>query len=135
MAESLILVANGQQERRDAVATALVVAGLAQQVLPCDSGRRLVTEFTRALQRGAQVVAVVLEVQLPIVGGKTASIALRCVEQAFATQRAPLLFLAEDGPDANLVRVLDHLKDAHFLAVGPSAPPDAVVRRVSELLS
>ncbi len=135
MAQTLILVADGKAERRDSVATTLVAAGFAQRVQPCESGRRLVTEFARALRAGNQVGAVVLDVQLPVVGGKTCSIALRCIERAFSVASTPLVFHAQAPADANLKRVLDYVGAAVFVCRQEAADlPSSISNELRKLV-
>lgn len=135
MAETLILVADGKAERRDGVATTLVAAGFARRVQPCESGRRLVTEYTRALRAGSDVRAVVVDVQMPVVGGKTCSIAIRCIEKAFDGARVPLVFHGRGAADANLQRVLDYVGAAVFVSRDAAADlPGAVVQELRKLV-
>lgn len=136
MSETLILVADTKQEHRDQVATALARAGLAERVIPSDSGRRLITDYTRALQRGEQVLAVILDVNLSVLGGKTCSIAIRCIEQAYDHPPVPIIYLSAKEADANLKRVMAYVKTTGFVQSGPTAADGtAIVEALRGMLS
>ena len=135
MTESLILVADGSKKRREQAVSLLSDARLAGRVIACNSGRRLVTEYTRALQRGAQVRAVWMELSLPIVGGKTASIALRCIEKALGGSRVPILFLSDSALDAKLKRVLDYIKHAQLLSRSDGGSMEGAISKLREMIS
>ncbi|MDY0059476.1 MAG: hypothetical protein RBU45_06675 [Myxococcota bacterium] len=134
MPESVILIADPQREQRDRLALSLMTTGLAARVLPSENGRRLITEYARALRREDSVVAIVLEVSLPIVGGKTASIAMRCLEQAFEQPPAPILFHSDKPEDANLQRVMAYVKRSRFLPRGEALQIAEVVQALQEML-
>ncbi|MBM4319912.1 MAG: response regulator transcription factor [Deltaproteobacteria bacterium] len=134
MAESMILVADARQEQRDQLAAALVRAGLTERIVSSESGRRLITDYVRALQRGEAVRAIVLDLNLSVLGGKTCSIAVRCIEQAFEQPPVPILFLSAKELDANLKRVMTYVKSSGFLQ-HQSADASVVVEALRGILS
>ncbi len=131
MPETILLVAIADRARRDAVATGLI--GRADRVVPCENGRKLVTAMTRALAQKAKVAGVVMDVTLPIIGGKTSSIALRYVEKAFGAGRAPIVFLSPTPPDQNLGKVVAYLKRAEVLVGAEPPDPSTLAKKLEEL--
>jgi hypothetical protein len=85
------------------------------------------------MQRGDTIRAVVMEVNLSIVGGKTCSIAIRSVEQAFAAPMVPILFLSPKEADGNLKRVMAYVKSSRCLAYGEIPDGEQVVTLLREM--
>lgn len=118
----ILLLADADGPRRQALAAALVAAGVSPRVVECDSGRMLVGNYTRLLRASKPVAGVVLDTQLPIGGGKSSAIAIRAVESGFGASPATFLFHTTAPYDDNLKRVLAYVRRSGYLE-RTAAPP------------
>ena len=119
----ILLLADADGPRRQALAAALLATGVAQRVVECDSGRMLVGNYVRLLRASAGVVGVVLETQLPVGGGKSSAIAIRAVEKGFGAAAVQFVFHTAAASDANLERVLAYLgRASHHQRVDGADP-------------
>ena len=130
----VLLVADGDAAGLQALTAGLAGAGVADSVLPCDTGRKLVSEYTRALRGGSEVVGVVLDTRLPAGGGKSSAIALRAIEKAFGVRPVGFVFHTAAPRDENLERVLAYLGRSAYRQRGADpGGPQAVAEVVAGL--
>ena len=78
-------------------------------------GRKLIASFTRMCRSNTPPVAVVLDLTLPIVGGKSSSMALRAIEDALGCGRVPIIFLSSEPKSGLLDRLINFLGDSYYL--------------------
>jgi len=103
---SVLLLADSDAARREALAEALQEAGAAERIVECDSGRALVGTYAKALRSSLSITGIVLDTRLPLGGGKSSAIAVRAVERGMSAKPAPFVFHTADARDAAFERLL-----------------------------
>ena len=103
---SVLLLADSDAARRQALAAALQQTGVAEQIVECDSGRMLVGTYAKALRSSLPIAGIVLDTRLPLGGGKSSAIAVRAVERGMSAAPATFVFHTADPRDQAFERLL-----------------------------
>ncbi len=132
--QSVVLVEDSEM-LLEATTDLLLSERLASSVTPCRDGGEFLSTITKLirLQRSADLI--VLDVNLPVINGINAAIALRMIERGFEiTRRIPILFFASRTPDDTLRRVLQFLSPARYLNKGVESDPKRLAARIQQVL-
>ncbi|HVO31287.1 MAG TPA: response regulator, partial [bacterium] len=93
--------------------------GIAKNVLPAANGEDCLIQYHRALAHGMVPQLLVLDVNMPILNGINAAIAVRAAERAFGiTTPTPVLFFTASTCDESFKRVLQFTAPARYLNKG-----------------
>jgi CheY-like chemotaxis protein len=102
-----ILFADDSDLLRLAIEDMLLEKKLARSVIPTPNGQDFLKVFAQRLREGSPVDLVMLDVQMPVLDGFHAAIAMRGVEQAFELQPpTPLMFFSSQPCDGQAKDVL-----------------------------
>jgi CheY-like chemotaxis protein len=101
-----MLVAEDSRVFREVLKDKVLELGMAEEVELAEQGERFITLFTHRVSQGQPVSLAVLDIQMPIMDGIHAGLALRAVERGLKKQRpTPILFFASVRCDEDM-RVL-----------------------------
>jgi CheY-like chemotaxis protein len=106
-----VAVADDMEHVRKAVARALLAQGLAGQVDEFADGSSFIAAVRKLSSAGCAYQLAILDLQMPIVDGYKAALALRQWEQRLGWRPAPILFFA--------AIICDERLRSHLAALGP----------------
>ncbi len=130
-----VLLADSSERFRDAVRDALLVSGMAEEVVTVDNGGKLVTRFTQLLASGSPPDLVVLDVSLPLLDGKNVSILIRAIEDAYSHPPVPIVFFTDKPRDQAFDRLLAYVKHARYHERSVDGDPGVLAQELSRFLA
>ena len=131
-----VIVVEDSEMLREATTDLLLSENLARFVTPCHDGGEFLSTATKLLKAQRSIDLIVLDVNLPVINGINAAIALRMIERGLETsRRIPILFFASRTPDDALRRVLQFLTPARYLNKGAESDPKRLALRIQQILA
>jgi CheY-like chemotaxis protein len=112
----------------------LIERGLADHVIPCESGTRFLTVATERLRQDPRGLLVILDIMMEPMDGIVSALALRAVEQALnLSQPTPILFLSAARYET-LSRQISRCQPALYLNKGTDSTPDKLGPRLEKVI-
>lgn len=108
--------------------------GIAKNVIASANGEDLLVEHHRLLASGRSAQLVILDVNMPILNGINAAIAIRAAERAYGTPPSPILFFTSQLCDETFKRVLAFTAPAKYLNKGAEGTPEQFAERLIQVL-
>lgn len=119
-----------RQQLADALST------MAKDVKSCENGFDFLVAWQQAVDHGAKIDLVILDVDMPVLDGINAAIAMRAVEKEAGLRPTPILFFTGNTLDPTFQRALNYLAPARHVAKS-SAPgnnlADVLARAIGEV--
>ena len=113
----------------------LVDRKIAQSVLPALNGEECLIHYHRAMAQGRVPQLIILDVNMPILNGINAAIAIRAAERAAASANpTPILFFTSTLCDDSFKRVLQFTAPARYLNKGAQGTPQEFADRLVQVL-
>ncbi len=130
-----ILFADDSDLLRVAIEDMLVEKKLARSVVASRDGQEFLTTFTQRLRANKPVDLVMLDVQMPVLNGFNAAVAMRGVEKAFGLPAlTPLMFFSSQPCDEKARKVLDFCGRALYVNKVASTNLADLAGRVEQVL-
>lgn len=130
-----ILFADDSDLLRVAIEDVLVEKKLARSVLAASNGQDFLEKFVRRLREGKPVDLIMLDVQMPVMTGFNAAVALRAIEKAYdLPQPTPLVFFSSQPCDEKAKRVLQFCGRAIYVNKVASPNLAELAGRVEQVL-
>jgi CheY-like chemotaxis protein len=130
-----ILFADDSDLLRVAIEDVLIDKKLARAVVAAQNGQDFLEKFTRRLRQGAPVDLVMLDVQMPVMTGFNAAVAMRAIERAFDLKEpTPLVFFSSQPCDEKAKKVLQFCGRAIYVNKVASPNLAELAQRVEQLL-
>ena len=129
-----VLVAEDSPMLREMLKDLLEGEGLADEVISCEHGVRMITAAT---ERGIQkkpLSLLILDISMPVLNGVNAAIAFRGVEAAFKTGRIPIVFFTGHKCDEKLKKIIQYCRPALYVNKGAVSNPDELARRIRQVI-
>jgi CheY-like chemotaxis protein len=118
------------------VAEMLELKKIAHNVVPCRDGEEFLEQATSRLRAGLPVSLAILDVQMPILNGVNAAIALRAVERARnVSQRIPIIFFTSTRCDETFQKVLKYCAPARYINKGAGSSPEEFADRLYQVIA
>lgn len=118
------------------VAEMLELKKIAHNVVQCKNGEEFVMQATSRLRAGLPVNLAILDVQMPILNGVNAAIALRAIERARNHKsRIPILFFTATKCDETFQQVLKYCAPARYINKGAGSSPEEFADRLYQVIS
>ena len=130
-----VFVADPSNTMRTTLGDALLVSGLAEDVVTVRDGGRLLMSFIRACKEKAAPDLVVLDVSLPLLDGKNVSILLRAVEDAYSMDPVHIVFFTAKPHDAAFGKLIAYLHNARHVPRAQSANPGNLAQALVDVLT
>jgi CheY-like chemotaxis protein len=111
----------------------LLEAKVAEHVDICNNGMEFLSVITKQYLDKEKIDLVILDVNMPILNGISAAIALRALEKGFGIPPVPIMFFTVKKCDETFQKVLNFCQPSRYLNKGVSSSPAEIVRRVSEV--
>ena len=120
---------------REILADILKNKQMTRHVVNCVNGSNFLSTFTAMLLKNSKVGLVILDVNMPIMNGANAAIAMRAVERAFGLgQPVPILFFTVKQCDEQFRKLLKFCSPAMYINKGQSATPLEMQERVDKVV-
>lgn len=130
-----VLVAEDTTLVREIVKDAMLQNGIARQVETCPQGEDLLQTFADSIARRLSIDLVILDLEMPILGGYHTAIALRAFERGLRVRPVPVVFFTAYPFNATFKKVLEHCGPARYLNKGVDASPPRIAARLVQVLS
>jgi len=109
---------------------------MTKNVVSCINGSNFLSTFTTMLLKKLKVGLVILDVNMPIMNGANAAIAMRAVEHAFgANKLVPVLFFTVKQCDEQFRKLLKYCSPAMYINKGQAATPNEMQERVDKVVA
>jgi CheY-like chemotaxis protein len=129
-----VLIAEDTELIRVLLKDGLTGEGLAERVFTAQDGQGLIELYADHLFRDREVELVVLDLEMPILGGGNAAIALRAMERGCAAKPATIIFFTGHPLNDSLRGLMRHCKPAHYLNKGADASAPRLIKRLREVM-
>lgn len=130
-----VVVAEDSALLREVLKDALEQAGVCSAVRSCSNGAELLQAIFGAVAQRQAVDLAVLDVDMPLLNGYYAAIALRAVEKGLGTRPTPIVFFTAYPCDDTFKKVLEHCQPARYLNKGADASPPQIAARLVQVLA
>jgi DNA-binding NarL/FixJ family response regulator len=121
---------------REVIGDILKHRQMAKNVVSCINGSNFISTFTTLLLKKQKVGLVILDVNMPIMNGANAAIAMRAVEHAFeADKPTPVLFFTVKQCDEQFRKLLKYCSPAMYINKGQAASPAEMQERVEKVVA
>lgn len=121
---------------REILADILKARGVTQNVYNCVNGSNFLSTFTSLLLKKSRVGLVILDINMPVMNGINAAIAMRAIERAFGLESpSPLLFFTVKPSDEQFRKLLKFCSPALYINKGTAATPLEMQERVNKVVN
>jgi len=130
-----IVIADDDRFFRTLLTDLLKERGLAQQVIPCESGTEFLTVAAERISQALPIKLAILDIIMEHLDGVSTALALRAFERGLkAAQPTPILFLSAVPSDSALKSIISQYQPALYLNKGSDAIPDKLGPRLEQLI-
>jgi CheY-like chemotaxis protein len=130
-----VLVAEDTALLREIVKDSLVQGGISRHVRGCANGEEFLQVAAESVAAGVAIDLAVLDVDMPILNGYFAAIALRAMERGLRARPTPIVFFTAYPCDETFKKVLDHCQPARYLNKGADSSPPRIAARLVQVLA
>lgn len=130
-----VIIAEDSALLREMAKDSLVRAGLGRQVRSCADAMEMLQLVAESVAAGVAVDLIIIDIDMPVLSGHQAAIALRAFEKGMKAKPTPILFFTAFPCDERLKKVLDLCQPARYLNKGTDAAPDRIAARLVQVLS
>lgn len=130
-----VIIAEDSALLREMAKDSLVRAGLGRQVRSCADAMEMLALVAESIAAGVAVDLLIIDIDMPVLSGHQAAIALRAFEKGAKAKPTPILFFTAFPCDERLKKVLDLCQPARYLNKGTDAAPDRIAARLVQVLS
>ncbi len=130
-----VAIADDDRLFRTLLTDLLMERGLAEQVIPCESGTEFLTVAAERISQGLPIKLAILDIVMEHLDGVSTALALRAFESGLkVTQPIPILFLSGVPSDSTLKGIMNQYQPALYLNKGTDAIPDKLGPRLEQLI-
>ena len=129
-----IISADDTATIRESLARTIQDNKLAKNITSVENGFEFLVTYQRAMDTGTRVDLVILDVEMPVLDGINAAIAMRAVEKGTGLQRTPILFFTSNTVDDTFTRALRYLAPARHLHKGTTLEGPAFARALVDAI-
>lgn len=129
-----VLIAEDTYLIRQLVKDGLVAEGLAERVFSAEDGQELIELFTEQLYHNRPVELVVLDLEMPVLGGAPTALALRAIERGCTVAPAAIVFFTGHPLNDPLRGLMKACRPAHYLNKGADASAPRIIKRLREVM-
>lgn len=131
-----VIIAEDSTALVNKIAEILEQRKMAEWVTKCADGSEFLTRFVEHIEQKRPVNLAILDVNMPIINGVNAAIAMRAVEKGYELKKpVPILFFTAKQCDETFKKVLSYTKPAKYINKGTGSSPDEFADRLAQVLS
>ena len=128
-----VVITEGNTLVREVIKDALLQNRLCGEVLGCANGEQFLQTMAGSLGRRPAVSLVILDVEMPILNGYQAAIALRAFERGFGLPPTPIVFFSSLALNETFTKVIEYVHPARYLAKGTDSAAQMALRLAQAL--
>lgn len=129
-----VLVAEDSLLISEILKDGLVDDALADTVVVTPDGREFLTRCAELLYADQPFDLAIIDLDMPVLRGEPAAIALRAFEEGCKAQRVPIIFFTARQVDDSLRALMRSVRPAHYLNKGVDASPPRILKRLREIM-
>lgn len=130
-----VIIAEDSKALINRIAKILEERRMAEWVTKCEDGSEFLTRVAEHFQQKRPINLVILDVNMPIVNGVNAAIAMRAIEKGYESKKSiPILFFTAKQCDETFKKVLSYTKPAKYINKGTGANPDEFADRLYNVM-
>lgn len=129
-----VLVGEDSKLMRELLKDGLVAEGLATHVYGAEDGQAFIELYSDHLYRDRTVDLVILDLEMPVLGGAPTAVAMRGMERGCAARSPVIIFFTGHPLTDDLRRLMKLCKPAHYLNKGADASPPRIIKRLREVM-
>lgn len=132
-----IMVVDDSELVREMLKDAFLENNVAKCIQTCVDGADFITKITELFDQKKPVSLVMLDIQMPIMSGINAAVAMRAIETGFGhgDKNIPIIFFSVKKCDENLKKVMEHCKPAQYINKGVNDSPKEMFDRVKHVIA
>ncbi len=132
---SCIMITDDDRFFRTLLADILKERGLAQKIIPCESGAEFLALAAERISQNLPIKLAILDIVMTHMDGVATALALRAFERGLKTaQPIPVLFLSAVPSDATLKSIISEHQPALYLNKGSDASPEKLLPRLEQVI-
>lgn len=110
---------------------------IAKNIILASNGSDFLSKIVDCFLQRVPIDLVVLDIQMPIMSGINAAVALRAIEKGFKRddKKAPILFFSVKRCDENLQKVMQFCDPAKYINKGVSGSKEEMFERVRKVVT
>lgn len=130
-----VIIAEDSAVLRDKIGEILEEKGIAEWVTKCADGSEFLQAFAQCEAQKKPVNLAIVDVNMPIINGVNATIAMRAIEKGYEVKRlVPILFFTSKKCDDTFKKVLNYTKPAKYINKGTGNSPEEFADRLYKVL-
>lgn len=129
-----VVVAEDTELIAEILKDGLVEEALATRVTLSYDGREFLTRCADYLYTDHPIDLAIVDLDMPVLRGEAAALALRAFEDGCSARRAPIIFFTARPIDDGLRSLMRAVKPAHYLNKGSDAAPGRIIKRLREIM-
>lgn len=135
--QSCIMLAEDSELIREMLKDTLLEKKVTKKVVAGVNGYDFIARLTERFEKREPVDLAILDIQMPVMSGINAAVALRAVENGFEREkrRIPILFFSVKKCDEMLKKVMQFCAPAHYINKGTNDSKEALFNRVKQVIA
>jgi CheY-like chemotaxis protein len=132
-----IMISEDNELIREMLHDSLVANKVAKKVIPSENGFDFISKLIGRFGQRQPIDLIILDIQMPIMSGINAAVALRAIETGLKREnrRVPILFFSVKKCDETLRKVLTFCEPAQYVNKGTSDTKEQMFERVKQVIA
>ncbi len=131
-----VLVAEDSPALLRKVSEMMEAREVTKTVVSCKNGEEFLETAVSRLRAGLPISMVILDINMPILNGVYAAIALRAAERGMGSrEKIPVLFFTGNRCDDTLKKVIKFCAPAHYINKGAGSGPEEFAQRLYDVIT
>ncbi len=131
----IVMIAEDSGLLREMLTDTLVEKGLSRRVISNKNGFEFIVNYVKTRKKDQPIGLIIMDVNMPILNGISAAVALRAHETGRGIQRVPILFFTVKACDDTFKKVLSHCGPAMYINKGTSTSPEHLQERIGKVIN
>lgn len=132
-----VMIAEDSALIREMLHDTLLEKKVTKKIISAVNGAEFIKMITKRFKELAPVDLIILDIQMPIMSGINAAIALRAIEDGLErdNRKIPILFFSVKRCDDTLIKVMKYCKPAQYVNKGTNDTKDQMFDRVRQVIA
>lgn len=126
-----ILVAEDSKLMRDIAGDTISNMNVAKEVIFCSNGAELIEKYARFIKEKKNCDLLIIDINMPVLGGLSASVAIRFFERGLDLSPTPILFFTVTEMTEEMRKFFQFVKPAVYLHKGDITSAEKLSQRLS----
>lgn len=131
---SQVVVAEDTVLLAEIIKDSLLESRIAGDVRCCKDGEALLEAFATLHSEKRHVDLAIVDVEMPVLNGFSAVIAMRAMERGLRLRLSPVVFFSAHACDSTFLKILQHCQPARYLNKGADGSPPRIATRLVHVL-